>query len=55
MKRRPRAILGTVLLVLTVSLSYAAANNVAPELTFPLFILAAFACIINGVYHASRS
>lgn len=53
--KRPRNILGTVLLATTVGLSYAAACDAAPEITFPLFLIAAFACIINGVYHASRS
>lgn len=54
MKRPFRAILGTVLLVTTVCLAYAAACSFHPEVTFPLFLLSALLTILNGAYHASR-
>ena len=52
--KRPRNVLGTVLLVITVCLSYAAASNIAPEITFPAFLVFALCTVLNGVYHASR-
>jgi hypothetical protein len=51
MKRR-RNILGTILLAVTVALSYAAASDIAPAVTFPAFIIFAILTVLNGALHA---